>query len=72
MNSEFQVEKKDGLWRRVGDQIVKIIRDWENAPNYEMTKLKANTFYKVEVRAHNDIGFSWDATMLFQTAAGIF
>ena len=59
------------MWRRIGDATVKEIRDWENAPMYEMTRLKANTFYKVEVRAHNDIGFSLDATMLFQTAAGI-
>lgn len=66
----FEVEKKNGMWRRVGEVTSKDIRDWENAPMYEMIKLKANTYYKVEVRAHNDIGFSVDATMLFQTAAG--
>lgn len=59
------------MWRRIAEPTVKVIRDWENAPMYEMMRLKANTFYKVEVRAHNDIGFSLDATMLFQTAAGI-
>ncbi|GBL80909.1 Fasciclin-2 [Araneus ventricosus] len=66
----FEAEKKNGVWRRIGETVVKEVRDWENAPSYEMTRLKANTFYKVEVRAHNDIGFSQDATMVFQTAAG--
>lgn len=67
----MQVEKKNGYWRRVGDTVQREIRKWENAPMYNMENLKANTYYKVEVRAHNDIGFSMDATMLFQTAAGI-
>ncbi|XP_035207265.1 fasciclin-2-like isoform X3 [Stegodyphus dumicola] len=65
----FEAEKKNGMWRRVGEVVQKKITDWENAPSYEMNKLKSNTFYKVEVRAHNDIGFSQDATMIFQTAA---
>ncbi|KAF8792826.1 fasciclin-2-like isoform X1 [Argiope bruennichi] len=66
----FEAEKRNGVWRRIGETVVKEVRDWENAPMYEMTRLKANTYYKVEVRAHNDIGFSQDATMVFQTAAG--
>ncbi|CAL1264406.1 unnamed protein product [Larinioides sclopetarius] len=66
----FEAEKKNGVWRRIGETVVKEVRDWENAPSYEMTRLKANTYYKVEVRAHNDIGFSQDATMVFLTAAG--
>ncbi|CAL1264405.1 unnamed protein product [Larinioides sclopetarius] len=65
----FEAEKKNGVWRRIGETVVKEVRDWENAPSYEMTRLKANTYYKVEVRAHNDIGFSQDATMVFLTAA---
>ncbi|PRD29175.1 UNVERIFIED_CONTAM: Ncam1 [Trichonephila clavipes] len=66
----MKAEKKNGNWRRVGDTVSKEVRNWENAPMYEMTRLKPNTYYKVEVRAHNDIGFSIDATMVFQTAAG--
>ncbi|GFT44023.1 fasciclin-2 [Nephila pilipes] len=66
----FEAEKKDGIWRRVGDTVSKVVKNWENAPMYEMTRLKPNTFYKVEVRAHNNIGYSLDATMVFQTAAG--
>ncbi|GFT44021.1 fasciclin-2 [Nephila pilipes] len=65
----FEAEKKDGIWRRVGDTVSKVVKNWENAPMYEMTRLKPNTFYKVEVRAHNNIGYSLDATMVFQTAA---
>ncbi|XP_015903524.1 fasciclin-2 isoform X2 [Parasteatoda tepidariorum] len=65
----FEAEKKNGAWRRVGETVVKDIRDWENAPLFEMTRLKPSTYYKVEVRAKNDIGFSQDATMVFQTAA---
>ncbi|GIY24720.1 fasciclin-2 [Caerostris extrusa] len=66
----FEAEKKSGNWRRVGESIVKEVRSWANSPEFEMTRLKANTYYKVEVRAHNNIGFSQDATMVFQTAAG--
>ncbi|KAG8196694.1 hypothetical protein JTE90_023205 [Oedothorax gibbosus] len=67
----FEAEKRNGIWKRLSDNVVKEVRDWENSPLYEMTRLKANTFYKVEVRAHNNIGFSQDATMVFQTAADL-
>ncbi|XP_023213502.1 uncharacterized protein LOC111616308 [Centruroides sculpturatus] len=53
----------------IGKAKEEIINDWENAPRYEIVSLNANSYYKVEVRAHNQIGFSQDATMIFQTAA---
>lgn len=35
-----------------------------------MDNLNANTFYKVEVRAHNEIGYSVPSELVFKTAAG--
>lgn len=37
-----------------------------------MENLNADTFYKVEVRAHNDIGFSLPSELIFKTAIGKF
>ncbi|XP_054718779.1 fasciclin-2-like isoform X2 [Uloborus diversus] len=66
----FEAEKrKEQPWRRIGEVVSQKIYDMDR-PSYEMTGLKGNSFYKVEVRAHNDIGFSQDATMVFQTASG--
>lgn len=39
---------------------------------YSLKNLHANTFYKVEVRAHNEIGFSVPSELVFKTAAGEF
>jgi len=36
-----------------------------------MDNLNADTFYKVEVRAHNDIGFSVPSELVFKTATGV-
>jgi len=37
---------------------------------YLMDNLFADTYYKVEVRAHNDIGFSVPSELVFKTAIG--
>ncbi|XP_067129306.1 fasciclin-2-like isoform X3 [Centruroides vittatus] len=65
----FQVIREGNEWKMIGKAKEEIINDWENAPRYEIVSLNANSHYKVEVRAHNQIGFSQDATMIFQTAA---
>lgn len=35
-----------------------------------MDSLNADTFYRVEVRAHNEIGFSRPSELVFKTAMG--
>ena len=37
---------------------------------FEMKKLKADTLYRVELRAHNVIGFSSPAEILLRTVKG--
>lgn len=66
----FQVIKDGNDWKMVGKPTEEVIKDWQNAPRFELTSLNSNSYYKVEVRAHNEIGFSQDATMIFQTATG--
>jgi len=39
--------------------------------SFLMDNLNADTFYKVEVRAHNDIGFSVPSELVFKTATGV-
>lgn len=39
---------------------------------YEMKNLKPDTLYRVELRAHNVIGFSAPAEILLRTAKGQF
>lgn len=39
---------------------------------FEMKNLKADTIYRIELRAHNVIGFSAPAEILLRTAKGQF
>ena len=39
---------------------------------FEMKNLKADTIYRIELRAHNVIGFSAPAEILLRTAKGTF
>ena len=39
---------------------------------YELTSLIPDTFYKIELRAHNEMGFSQPAEIIVKTAPGNF
>jgi hypothetical protein len=39
-------------------------------PTFHLTKLRPNTFYKVELRARNVIGYSLPGQVIFKTARG--
>uniref|UniRef100_A0A1W7RAL5 Fasciclin-2 n=1 Tax=Hadrurus spadix TaxID=141984 RepID=A0A1W7RAL5_9SCOR len=66
----FQVTKDGNDWTIIGKAKMEEIRNWNRAPRFELKSLNPNSYYKVEVRAHNEIGFSQDATIVFRTAAG--
>lgn len=60
--------KVDGAWTEVGSHC-----ETKTAPvsdGFKMTDLKGNTYYRIEVNAHNAIGFSKPATLLMRTAVG--
>ncbi|XP_013782642.1 fasciclin-2-like [Limulus polyphemus] len=62
-------EKK--IWKQYGkDKVINIKEDWESG-HFTITGLEPNSYYKVELRARNEIGFSQDETMIFRTALGI-
>lgn len=39
---------------------------------FEMSHLQSGTYYRIELRAHNAIGFSRSAVLLIRTARGEF
>lgn len=47
-----------------------IEEDIPTATHYEMRDLQADTYYRIELMAHNAIGFSKPAHLLLKTARG--
>lgn len=41
-----------------------------DSTSYEMTHLSGNTYYRIELRAHNVIGFSTPASIIMKTTRG--
>ncbi|XP_013784599.2 fasciclin-2-like [Limulus polyphemus] len=64
--------KKDGEdnWKQNGQvKLENLVDNWQSA-QYIITGLEPNTYYKVQLRAKNEIGYSQDETRIFQTAQG--
>ena len=51
-------------------QLVRTQVPYPQQVRFEMKNLKADTLYRVELRAHNVIGFSSPAEILLRTAKG--
>lgn len=65
-----QGQKKDGEWHEF--ESLCVTRDVLNSENsnFVMAKLMGDTCYRIELRAHNAIGFSQPASVLIRTALG--
>lgn len=65
-----QGQKTNGDWNELDDMCV--TRDVLNSDNsnFVMPQLKGDTYYRIELRAYNAIGFSQPATLLMRTAQG--
>ena len=61
--------KINGEFHAAADQCASIdVRQTET--NFEMRDLQADTYYSIELRAHNAIGFSTPAYLMLKTARG--
>ncbi|KAM8719562.1 hypothetical protein ACLKA7_005748 [Drosophila subpalustris] len=70
-------------WLRNGDPGVKMAGTWHELENqcntievvettsYQMTDLSGNTYYRIELKAHNAIGYSSPASIIMKTTRGI-
>ncbi|XP_049301474.1 fasciclin-2 isoform X2 [Anopheles funestus] len=61
--------KVNGYWTEMEEHCIE--QDIARMTNYEMRNLQADTYYRIELMAHNAIGFSKPAHVLMKTARGI-
>lgn len=45
--------------------------EYPGVSSFKLESLSPNAFYKIELRAHNEIGFSTPAEMIIKTAHGM-
>lgn len=65
-----QGQKKNGAWHEIENMCVtREALNSENS-NFRMSQLKGDTCYRIEVKAHNAIGFSQGTSLLMRTALG--
>lgn len=57
-----------GAWHELENQCQSA--DVIESTSYEMTRLSGNTYYRIELRAHNVIGFSSPASIIMKTTRG--
>ena len=65
----YQVRNTTTNWVEAG-QSVRAQVPYPAQPKYDMKNLKPDSFYRVELRAHNVIGFSAPAEIYLRTAKG--
>uniref|UniRef100_A0A2M4AFG3 Putative neural cell adhesion molecule n=2 Tax=Anopheles triannulatus TaxID=58253 RepID=A0A2M4AFG3_9DIPT len=61
--------KINGIWTEMEEHCIE--QDVVRMTNFEMRSLQADTYYRIELMAHNAIGFSKAAHVLMKTARGI-
>lgn len=59
-----------GTWHELENQCLSI--DVVESTSYEMSHLSGNTYYRIELRAHNIIGYSSPASIIMKTTRGEF
>ncbi|XP_042866206.1 fasciclin-2-like isoform X4 [Penaeus japonicus] len=64
----YQVQNASGQWESVGTKNAEEVE--YPATVYTIKGLRSSTFYKIELRAHNAIGFSTPAEAVIKTAHG--
>jgi hypothetical protein len=64
--------KMNGEWNEIdGTCVVRNVHSTEST-HLEMRDLKADTYYRIELKAHNAIGYSAPASLQMKTARGEF
>lgn len=57
-----------GTWNELENQCVST--DVVDSTSFEMSGLSGNTYYRIELRAHNIIGYSSPASIIMKTTRG--
>lgn len=62
--------KVDGVWNEINK-----LCESRNAPitetsGFKMTNLRGDTYYRIQIRAHNGMGYSNPVTLMMRTAVG--
>ncbi|KAG0720397.1 Fasciclin-2 [Chionoecetes opilio] len=65
----YQVDKKNGQWEAVGEKTTREVQ-YPGKSTYKIEGLESDVLYKIELRAHNDIGFSTPTEAVIKTAPG--
>lgn len=66
----LKVEEKADKWEVIGDKTTREVK-YPGASSFKIEGLKANSHYKIELRAHNDIGYSTPAEAIVKTGNGV-
>lgn len=66
----LQVQKVNNVWQETEEPCVFVEHRSLEVASYELRGLHPDTFYKVEIRAHNIIGFSVPGQLVVKTARG--
>lgn len=69
-NDTLQVQKVNNEWQEVDGKCFTLEHRSLEVTSYELTGLQPDTYYKVEIRAHNNIGFSVPGQVVIKTARG--
>ena len=65
----FEVRKREGKWEETGEKMVRKV-PYPDTISYRIEGLHSNSNYKIELRAHNKIGYSAPAQAMIKTANG--
>lgn len=62
--------KIDGSWNEINDLCVTKNAKTSETSGFQLNNLKGDTYYRIQIRAHNAIGFSKPVILLMRTAIG--
>ncbi|XP_042205865.1 fasciclin-2-like isoform X3 [Homarus americanus] len=63
----YQVHNVSGTWESTGTKTTEVV-EYPGSTTYNIDGLRSNTHYRIELRAHNEIGFSIPAEAVIKTA----
>ncbi|KAK8738932.1 hypothetical protein OTU49_003745 [Cherax quadricarinatus] len=65
----YQVHNVSGTWENAGTKTTRQV-EHPGETTYTIENLRSNSYYRIELRAHNEIGFSTPAEAVIKTANG--
>lgn len=65
------MKEKEDKWEAIGGKTTQEV-EYPGKTTYKIEGLQFNSHYKIELRAHNDIGYSTPAEAIIKTANGVY